>query len=396
MHWHILFAGAIGSVLSAAVTASSNCTGIQAVDPRCATNQSAYYRDVFFIGGEYVASGTSTIFSDQIYVEKLTPVSGVLNPYPVVFVSAGVPSGSVWLNTPDNRKGWASYFLDKGYMVYIVDVTANGRSSQNDVVKYPSRLGSTVSIHQNGFTAPEIIDPYPQSQGHDKWPGNGTQGDPIFDAFFAATLPLTTNSTAQELSMRESGCQLLSIIGQSYLIAHSAGATYTSLMSDECPDQVRATINLEPGNLPFQNLIGNATVPAVGRSITRPWGLTNTPITYDPPVTNVTTDLITVEVGEDTAGLRSCFLQDTANSSSVVRTLTQIAKVPYVMFTAANSPHITYDHCFISYLNQTGVKDVTWIKFGDLNITGNGHFFYLETNSLELAAVVEEEIARRN
>jgi pimeloyl-ACP methyl ester carboxylesterase len=396
MHWQALFAAAIGSVLSAAVTAPLNCTGIQAVNPRCATKQSAYYRDVFFIGGEYVPSGTSSIFSDQIYVEKLVPLSGVLKPHPVVFISAGVPSGTVWLNTPDNRKGWASYFIDKGYLVYIVDITANGRSSQNDVVKYPSRLGSTVSIHENDFTAPELIDPYPQSQGHNKWPGNGTQGDPIFDAFFAATLPLTSNATAQELSMRASGCRLLSIIGQSYLIAHSAGATYSSLMSDECPDQIRATINLEPGNLPFQNLVGNATVPAVGRSITRPWGLTNTRITYDPPVSNVTTDLITVEVGQDTPGNRSCFLQATTNSSNIVRTLPQIAKVPYVMFTAANSPHITYDHCFISYLNQTGVKDVTWIKFGDLGITGNGHFFYLETNNLDLAAVVEKEIARRN
>ncbi|KAJ0110029.1 hypothetical protein J7T55_014832 [Diaporthe amygdali] len=276
---------------------------------------------------------------------------------------------------------------------YHRDIFFIGGDAQNDVAKYPLRLGSTVSIHENGFTAPEILNAYPQSQGHDKWPGNGTKGDPIFDAFFASTVPLTSNSTSQELSMRAAGCKLLSLIGESFLLGHSAGATYSALMSDECPERVRATINLEPGNIPFQSLIGNSTVPSVGRTRSRPWGLTNTRITYEPPVANVTEDLITVEVGQDTPAHRSCFVQ---SNNTVVRSLPQIAKVPYVMFTAANSPHITYDHCFISYLQQAGVKDVTWVKFGDLGITGNGHFFFLEENNMELAAVVEQEMASRS
>lgn len=395
MHWHVTLLKSVAWVSFAAAT-NTSCLGINAVSPSCKTAQSPYYRDVFFIGGKYIPYGTTYIISNQLYVEKLTPIDGVVKPYPLVFISAGVPSGSVWLNTPDNRKGWSSYFLDEGYQVYIVDITGNGRSSQNDVDGYPLTLGSTVSIHENDYTAPELIDPYPQSQGHDKWPGNGTKGDAIFDAFFAATLPLTSNKTAQELSMRHGGCELLSLIGvESYLVAHSAGATYSSLMSDECPSMIRATINLEPGNIPFQNLIGNATVPAVGRSITRPWGLTNTPIHYDPPVSgNVGDALVTVEVGTDRPGHRSCFLQP--NATGVVRKLSQISKVPYVIFTAANSPHITYDHCMISYLAQAGVEDVTWVKFGDLDLVGNAHFFYLEGNSLELAAVVAEEIAKRN
>jgi pimeloyl-ACP methyl ester carboxylesterase len=379
----------------AGVSFAVDCTGIKAVSPQCKTSQSSHYRDFFYVGGGYAPAGntTSSIFSDQMYVEKLTPAKGVSKKHPLVFISAGVPSGVVWLNTPDNRKGWASYFLDAGYQVYILDITANGRSGQNDVAKYPLRFGSTDTIHENGFTHPEGINPYPQSQGHTQWPGSGTRGDPIFDAFFAATVPLTSNSTAQELSMRADGCTLLSLIGPSYTICHSAGCTYTALMSDQCPDLLVANLNLEPGNIPFQSLVGNATVPAVGRTRSRPWGLTNTKITYNPPVTNASTDLKVVEVGVDTPALRSCFLQSNA---STIRTLPQIAKVPYVMFTAANSPHITYDHCFVSYLAQAGVPDVTWIKFGDLGIQGNGHFFYIELNNLQLAAVVEKEIQKRD
>ena len=66
------------------------------------------------------------------------------------------------------------------------------------------------------------------------------------------------------------------------------------------------------------------------------------------------------------------------------------------MFTGANSPHITYDHCFVSYLDQAGVKDVSWIKFGDLGLQGNGHFFFIEKNNMELAKVVAGEIEKRS
>lgn len=389
---------------AAAAAGNNSCVGINAISPACASPESAYRRDTFFVGGEYVPYSTSNIRTGQLYVEKLTPLDGASKPYPLIFLSAGVPAGNVWLNTPDNRKGWASMFLDEGYLVYIVDITANGRSGQNDLTTYPLKLSSTVTIHEDDYTAPELIDPYPQSLGHDQWPGNGTMGDAVFDAFFAAATPMTSNTTALELSMRSSGCELLSLIGvQAYIVSHSAGATYATLLSDECPARIRATINLEPGNTPFQSLVGNSTVPAVGRSSSRPWGLTNTQITYDPPVVNVTdpaSEILTVQVGVDMAGYRSCFMQDVVDNlllNGTARRLTQISKVPYVMFTANNSPHITYDHCMYSFLRQAGVEDVTWVKFGeDKNITGNAHFFYLEENNAELFQVVAEEIEKRN
>ena len=247
-------------------------------------------------------------------------------------------------------------------------------------------VGSTVNITQDDFTAPQLIDPYPQSLNHTQWPGNGTQGDPYFDAFMAATVPLTSNQTSQELSMRAAGCKLLSMIGgQSYIISHSAGATYATLMSDQCPELIKGSINLEPGNVPFQNLIGNSTVPAVGYSPARPCGLTTTPIHYDPPVTNCS-QLQTIVVGLDTPANRSCYLQ-----TAPARQLPNIAKVPYVALTGSASPHITYDHCTIDYLNQAGVT-TDWILLGDIVIEGNGHFLYLEKNSQEIARVVEKWI----
>ncbi|KAK4550227.1 hypothetical protein LTR36_003194 [Oleoguttula mirabilis] len=345
-------------------------------------------RDFFYIGGEYVyePAFSSSIYSDQMYVEKLVRASGANETNPIVLINAGVPSGAAWLNTPDNRKGWASYFVQKGYIVYIVDTTSVGRSSQEQIAIYLMKIASTVKITENDYTAPQLIDPYPQSVNHTQWPGNGTQGDAYFDAFMAAMIPLTSNATSQELSMRSAGCTLLSMIGvESYLISHSAGATYPMLMSDQCPDLIKGNINLEPGNTPFQNLVGNTTVPAVGYSAARACGLTATLIEYSPAVTNCS-QLEIVVVGTDTPGNRSCYMQ-----TSPAHQLPNIAKVPYVAITGAASPHATYDHCTIAYLNQAGVS-TDWIKLADIGIEGNGHFLYLEKNNLEIAGVVEQWI----
>jgi hypothetical protein len=91
---------------------------------------------------------------------------------PVFIVKLKLPQA--WLNTPDNRKGWASWFIEKRYQVYIVDQTGMGRGSQNDLSAWPLKLSTTDIITRNAYTAPEIINPYPQSQLHTQWPGVST------------------------------------------------------------------------------------------------------------------------------------------------------------------------------------------------------------------------------
>jgi hypothetical protein len=188
--------------------------------------------------------------------------------------------------------------------------------------------------------------------------------------------------------MRASGCALLSLIGRSYLISHSIGAIHPILLSDQCPDLVAGNINLEPATVPFQSYTGNAT-SSVGRTSNRPWGLTNTRITYDPPA-NSPSDLKTVSNETDTPARRSCIYQ-----AQPARKLPQIAKVKYLALTGEASPHITYDQCVVNYLRQAGVE-VEWIKLGDIGIHGNGHFSFLEKNNLQIAAVVESWIKEAN
>lgn len=283
-------------------------------------------------------------------------------------------------------------FLDKGYLVYIIDQTSVGRATQEDLTGYVMRIGSTSNITEVGFTNPQAKDAFPQSQLHTQWPGTGIRGDAVFDAFESGFMPLTSNSTRQEISMRASGCELLNLIGPSFLVSHSIGAVHPILLSDECPSLVAGNVNLEPGNIPFESYVGNTT-SSVGRTAARPFGLTVTNLNYDPPISNYT-DLITETVGEDTPSLRSCIQQSNSTSNYTIHTLPNLAKVPYVLFTGEGSPHATYDHCVVNYLQQVGVNP-DWIKLADVGVSGNGHFGYVELNNGAYFKVVEKWISKR-
>lgn len=116
----------LGSLLSSALTllvggslaarlpgrsdnSTADCTGVLALSPRCSSNQAAYARDIFYVGGRYYEDSSGNRTTDQLYVEKLTPTA-VTQPKPVVFFHGGGTSGVSWLNTPDNRKGFGSSF----------------------------------------------------------------------------------------------------------------------------------------------------------------------------------------------------------------------------------------------------------------------------------------------
>lgn len=151
----------------------ANCIGLSAVSPKCRPQETSYHREYFYIGGHYVpypVLGGNLVY-DQLYVEKLVPKSGIKQAYPLVFFHGGGSAGNVWLQTPDNRKGFASYFVERGYAVYIIDQTSVGRATQEDLPGYPLRIGSTAEIAEAGFTVPENFNAYPQSQLHTQWPG---------------------------------------------------------------------------------------------------------------------------------------------------------------------------------------------------------------------------------
>ncbi|KAL8994993.1 MAG: hypothetical protein Q9169_005192 [Polycauliona sp. 2 TL-2023] len=384
-----LFVNILSQGLAAAVNggggANAGCIGLGALSPKCRPVEASHSREVYYVGGHYKldASSGQEVLVDQVYVEKLTPARSTRQPFPLVFFHGGGYSGAAWLQTPDGRQGMASYFLDRGYQVYLIDDTGSGRSTQYNQTQYPIFGVQTATVTLRGFTRMQDYDDYPQAKLHTQWPGTGRQGDPAFDAISALAIPLTRNTVALETSMRNAGCALLSIIGKSFLISHSIGAVHPIHLSDQCPEFVQGNLNFDPTTIPFEWFIGGPDAPNGGRLSVRPWGLTTIPITYSPPAARPE-DLKTVRVGEDTAAKRSCKLQ-----ADPPRTLPNINRVPYVAITGEASQHATYDHCIVEYLRQAGGKP-EWIQLGQIGIKGNGHFGYLEKNSEEIAKVAEK------
>lgn len=101
---HILTLGLFGfATLCTSRNTTGDCNGVNGINPRCPSNEIPHTRDFFYVGGRYIQAALGSVTVDQIYVEKLSPVSGAKQKHPLVFFHGGGTSAVSWLNTPDNR-----------------------------------------------------------------------------------------------------------------------------------------------------------------------------------------------------------------------------------------------------------------------------------------------------
>ncbi|KIY00453.1 uncharacterized protein Z520_04138 [Fonsecaea multimorphosa CBS 102226] len=340
----------------------------------------AYRRTYFFVGGEYMADDDESkfggsIMKGQTYVERLVPVEGVRRRFPLILVHGGGQSGLNWLHTPDDRPGWASYFLSRGFAVYIVDTPSRGRSAP-DLAQHHTTYSTGFVEQWFTATASMASSTWPQAKLHTQWPGTGRRGDPIFDAFYASTYPSITDLCAYQEAQKGAIVALLKRIGRpSILLTHSQGA----------PGGWLAIVAVEPNGPPFTGTHPHNGAPARG------WALTDVPITYDPPVSGVEElRLVTVassEVGRDDVVLQS-------EEGGGVRKLRNLQHVPVLVEVGEASYHAPYDHATVAYLRQAGVQ-CDFIRLEDLGIRGNGHMQMLELNNLDIARVLDDWIRHK-
>ncbi|KAL5354478.1 hypothetical protein ACLOAV_000567 [Pseudogymnoascus australis] len=293
-------------------------------------------RHFFHVGGDYVSDGNGgDYFANQSYVEKLIPASGVAKPYPLVFIHGIGQTGTNWLTKPDGNPGWSSYFLRHGYTIYILDQPSHGRSPflGPPINNYTHVFPLSADVIASRFTAPELYSSYPRSELHTQWPGgpgSGVQGHPAFDAYFAATVPSLAANIPQQTAVRNAGAALLDHIGAPViLIGHSQGGTMPWLIVDVRPGLVHAIVTLEPAGPPFVEPALNGKVPA------RAWGMTDIPMTYEPPVVDPAEDLVLTVTRANSTDEEDCWVQA---ESPVPRHLVNLKGVRALVVTGKTIP----------------------------------------------------------
>ena len=334
----------------------------------------------FYVGGEYVSADGKDLMAGQMYVEGWAPRK-ITRKYPLVFLHGLGQTGVNWMATPDGRKGWADYFVDHGYVVYLIDQPSRGRSP---ALPGADKLRtSDVALVQRLFTASERYRAWPQAVRHTQWPGSGeapaTRGDQVFDDFYRAIVPSVADNAKSEQLVQKAMVALLDKIGPAVLLTHSQAGLFGWSVADARPALVKAIVAIEPSGPPFQNATQSVRELA--------WGLTNIAVTYTPAVTNPADIAIEQQSAADGEDLVKCWLQ-----RSPARKLTHLQTTPVLVVTGEASYHAPYDHCSAAFLRQAGVPATHW-RLEQQGIHGNGHLMMLEKNNLLIAERLERWLA---
>ncbi len=338
----------------------------------------------FYVGGQYTGDAGKETMSGQMYVEVYKPKK-VKKPYPLVFFHGLAQTGTNWMGTPDGRKGWLHYFIQQGYIVYIVDQPSRGRSS--DQLDGPKRRVETAPSISKLFTATAFAEQpkdWPQAKLQKNWPSNhpnaGRMGDPVFDAFYATQVSSIASGLETQKLIKVAGTALLDKIGPAVLVTHSQAGTFGWILADARPQLVKGIVALEPNGPPFRESVFVNTPNRI-------WGITDIPLTFDPPAKSPS-ELATEEVPSTGPGIVPGMLQ-----KEPARQLPNLKGIPILITVGEASYHAAYDEWTSRFLTQAGVKN-TYAPLAANGIHGNGHMLMIEKNSLEIAAFIEKWLAK--
>ncbi|UUZ72926.1 lysophospholipase [Polaromonas sp. P1(28)-8] len=299
---------------------------------------------IFFVGGRSVETkfaGVSplgpvppgTIVVDQMFVHYRipeTPGSKV----PIVLVPGGGLTGASYETTPDGREGWATYFVRKGYPVYVVDTPGRGRAGFNSSPFNQARIeGDIKALPTNVLML----------TGELSWslvrfgPRFGTSFPgmqfPIesMTAFAAQGVPLAeTTLDGGGMKTTSTGlAALLDKIGPSIVVVHSLSGPYADSLVALRPGLVRAVVDVE----------GSQAVTPTDQQIAAYSGV---------PLLELFGDYLTAPV--NTAG-----------------------------------PRLSARSAVVERINQVNGGRATLVKLPDVGIHGNSHMMMQDRNNLEVA-----------
>ena len=335
----------------------------------------------FYVGGKWEGKPDQEVMVGAMYVEVLVP-KNIQHPYPIILVQGGGGQTVVAsLQTPDGRPGWAWNFLNAGYTVYMIDPPGSGRSAYYPDL-YPALTPPrTATVMEQVWTGgrpptPQMEKAWPQWNQYTEWPSEarnkGKIGDPVFD-YYAKT-ELQHILGYQENLFSDALIRLLDLIGKPVIMLVNSGYAPSGwVAADARPKLIKGIIAVEPWEPPIQNAELGVTGPG------RPWGLSNLPLHYSPPVTNPTELRPVRQAKAAGPGLIPCWLQQ-----EPAHKLINLEGFPVLEVSGQASYHRPFAGCTAEWLNQAGVK-TTYVKLEDIGLRGNGHQMMSEKNSAAIA-----------
>jgi pimeloyl-ACP methyl ester carboxylesterase len=196
----------------------------------------------FWVGTEHKTMPYGTIISGQMYVQYLVPAQ-VRHPYPVILVHGGTGQMLHYMGSGDGLAGWAHYYAQEGYRVYLVDRPGLGRSPY-----HPDALGP---IGPQPTYSGLVADLKRTAVGPNRqWSGTADIGDPIVDQLMASQNGAPQDQALAERLWASRGAELVDKIGPAIVQTHSAGGPFGWLTANERPKLVKAIVCVEGGGAP--------------------------------------------------------------------------------------------------------------------------------------------------
>ena len=323
-----------------------------------------------------------------MYVEVLVPKK-IRHPYPLVFLHDKGANGTVWMQTPDGRPGWAYFFLKQGYVVYLEDAPARGRSAYDPDLD--GKLGIRSVVHTGEKFTDADRQHHPLINKWSQWPydgpNRGKMGDPVFEAFEKSqTFYLEDNDLWHKLWLEANLALLDQLNTPVIMISHSVGSLPAFQSGDARPKLVKGIIVTSASGPPIQEIDPNTQEYTDEKHL--PWGLSNSPLHYDPDISDPAELHVALQAKADGPGIARCYVQQ-----EPAHRLVNLLDIPVLVLSPEAGQHRTFDLCDAKWLTQAGVK-TTYVKLEDVGLPGNGHELMLEKNSDGVAAFMDKWIEK--
>jgi pimeloyl-ACP methyl ester carboxylesterase len=321
----------------------------------------------FWIGVHRKQMPYGTIAQGQMFVQYMIPAQK-RHALPVVMVHGGGGQGTHMMGI-GGRPGWVHYFVQAGYSVYWLDRPSYGRSPYHPDALGPSHLPNVPAFE--GLIGSTAV--FNTAQ----WPGPGGMNDPIIDQFMACEQGNVTDEAFHSDLVWPGGAELLDKIGPCILFVHAFGGFFAWGVADRRPNLVKAIVAMEINGNPFAAQLR--------------WGLTASPMTYEPPVLDVTQfNLRDQSAPPDSPRPVVSPFKLQAEPAHKWKNLQGIP-ITWVTseFGGGGSPISN-----VAFLKQAGCS-AEMLRLRDYGIIGNGNLMLMEKNNHEVFAVIQEWLNKK-